>query len=171
MAKRAKLVSDIVELVPILQIFSTRIYRNVYESLLEKWMTYKELEQQFGDGVEEALKILKHAGMLEVKWRMPSNPSDKPEKEYHVSYTHLSANFYASLKDLNKILEVIFLPDDELEEIVSKIIGEISFGRMSVPHISRSLNLDPLFIRATAKKSLKLNIKGQLVELAKNEEV
>jgi len=171
MAKRAKLVSDIVELVPILQIFSTKIYRRVYESLLDRWMTHEELEREFGDGVEEALKILKHAGMLEVRWRMPLNPGGTPEKEYHVSYTHLSANFFASLKDLNKILEVIFLPDDELEEIVSKIIQEINVGRMSVPHISRSLQLDPLFIRAAAKRSLKLNIKGQLVELAKNEEI
>jgi predicted DNA-binding ArsR family transcriptional regulator len=171
MAKRAKLVSDIVELVPILQIFSTKIYRKVYESLLDRWMTFKELENEFGDGVEEALKILKHAGMLEVKWRMPANPGDTPEKEYHVSYTHLSANFYTSLKDLNKILEIIFLPDNEIENIVSKIIDEINVGRMSVPHISRSLELDPLIIRAAAKRSLKLNVKGQLIELAKDQEI
>ncbi|AGK61000.1 transcriptional regulator, ArsR family [Archaeoglobus sulfaticallidus PM70-1] len=171
MAKRAKLVNDIVELVPILQIFSTKTYREVYESLLEGWMTYNELRDRFGDSVDEALKILKHAGMLEVKWRMPKDPGDTPQKEYHVSYTHLSANFYTSLKDLNKILEVIFLSDDELEKIVSRIIEEINMGRMSVPHISRSLQLDPLFIRATAKKSLKLNIKGQLVELSKDEEI
>jgi predicted DNA-binding ArsR family transcriptional regulator len=171
MAKRAKLINDIVELVPILQIFSTKTYRRVYESLLEKWMTMKELEEEFGDGVEEALKILKHAGMLEIKWRMPQNPGGTPEKEYHVSYTHLSANFFASLKDLNKILKVIFLPDDEIESIVSRIIEEINVGRMSVPHISRSLDMDPLIIRATAKRSLKLNVKGQLIELAKDQEI
>jgi len=171
MVKRAKLINDIVEFVPILQIFSTNVYKNVYESLLVEWLTFNELKERFGEGVEEALKILKHAGMLEVKWRMPSDPKGKPEKEYHVSYTHLSANFYASLKDLNQILDVVFMPDDEFEEIVQKIIQEIKAGRMSVPHISRSLGLDPLFIRAVAKKSLKLNVKGQLVELAKDEEI
>jgi predicted DNA-binding ArsR family transcriptional regulator len=171
MVKRAKLVNDIVEFVPIFQIFSTNVYKNVYESLLVEWLTFNELKERFGEGVEEALKILKHAGMLEVKWRMPSDPKGKPEKEYHVSYTHLSANFYASLKDLNQILDVVFMPDDEFEEVVQKIVQEIKAGRMSVPHISRSLGLDPLFIRAVAKKSLKLNVKGQLVELAKDEEV
>ncbi|AEA46307.1 ArsR family transcriptional regulator [Archaeoglobus veneficus] len=171
MVKRAKLVNDIVELVPILHIFSTNLYRNVYETLLTEWLTLDELFERFGDGVEEALRILKHAGMLEMKWRMPSEPSGKPEKEYHVSYTHLSANFYASLRDLNRILEIVFMPDDEFEEIVSKIIKEVKAGRMSVPHISRSLGLEPLVIRAVAKRSLKLNIKGQLVELAKNEEI
>lgn len=171
MVKRAKLINDIVEFVPILQIFSTNVYKNVYESLLVEWLTFNELRERFGEGVEEALKILKHAGMLEVKWRMPSDPKGKPEKEYHVSYTHLSANFYASLKDLNQILDVVFMPDDEFEEVVQKIIQEIKAGRMSVPHISRSLGLDPLFIRAVAKKSLKLNVKGQLVELAKDEEI
>jgi predicted DNA-binding ArsR family transcriptional regulator len=171
MVKRAKLVNDIVEFVPIFQIFSTNVYKNVYESLLVEWLTFDELKERFGEGVEEALKILKHAGMLEVKWRMPSDPKGKPEKEYHVSYTHLSANFYASLKDLNRILDVVFMPDDEFEEVVQKIIQEIKAGRMSVPHISKSLGLDPLFIRAVAKKSLKLNVKGQLVELAKDEEI
>jgi predicted DNA-binding ArsR family transcriptional regulator len=171
MVRRAKLVSDIVELVPILQLFSTNLYKNVYETLLSEWLTFNELKEKFGEGVEEALKILKHAGMLEVKWRMPSDPAGKPEKEYHVSYTHVSANFYASLKDLNKILEVVFMPDDEFEEFVKKIIEEVKAGRMSVQHISKSLGLDPIIIRAIAKKSLKLHLKGQIVELAKEEEL
>ncbi len=171
MVRRAKLVNDIVELVPILQLFSTNLYKNVYETLLSEWLTFNELKDRFGEGVEEALKILKHAGMLEVKWRMPSDPAGKPEKEYHVSYTHISANIYAPLKDLNKILEVVFMPDDEFEEIVQKIINEVKAGRMSVQHISKSLGLDPIIIRAVAKKSLKLNLKGQLVELAKEEEL
>jgi len=44
----------------------------------------------------------------------------------HVSYTHLSANFYVSLKDLNRILDVVFMPDDEFEKMVNDIISEIS---------------------------------------------
>ncbi len=171
MVKRAKLVNDIVELVPILYLFSTKLYRDVYETLLSEWLTMDELVERFGEGVEEALKILKSAGMLNMKWRMPSSPSEQPKKEYHVSYTHLSANFYISLKDFNKILEVVFMPDDEFEKIVNDIIEEIKAGRMSVPHISRSLGLEGLVIRAAAKRSLKLNVKGQLVELAKEEEL
>ncbi|RLI88632.1 MAG: ArsR family transcriptional regulator [Archaeoglobales archaeon] len=171
MVKRAKLVSDIVEFVPILHIFSTNLYKNVYDTLLTEWLTLAELKERFGEGVEEALRILKHAGMLETKWRMPSEPAGKPEKEYHVSYTHISANFYASLRDFNRMLEVVFMPDDEFEEMVSRIIQEVKAGKMSVPHISRSLGLDALIIRAVAKRSLKLNIKGQLVELAKDEEI
>jgi len=171
MVRRTKLVNDIAEFVPILHIFSTNLYKNVYETLLSEWLTLNELRERFGDEVEEALHILKHAGMLETKWRMPSESSGRPEKEYHVSYTHLSANFYASLKDLNRMLEVVFMPEDEFEEIVARIMQEVKAGRMSVPHISRSLRLDALFIRAVAKRSLKLNIKGQLVELAENEEI
>ncbi len=171
MVKRAKLVNDIVELIPIFHLLSTETYRKVYYALLEGWHTLSELKEKFGDGFEEALKILKHAGMLEVKWRMPSDPGGKPEKEYHVSYTHVSANFYISLKDLNKVLEIVFMPDDELEEYVKKIEEEIKAGRMSVPHICKSLNLDPLFVRAVAKRSLRLTLKGQLIELAKDEEI
>ncbi|RUM33271.1 MAG: ArsR family transcriptional regulator [Archaeoglobus sp.] len=171
MVKRAKLVNDIVELVPVLYIFSTSLYRNVYETLLSEWLTLEELVERFGEGVEEALKILKNAGMLEVKWRMPSSPSEPPQKEYHVSYTHISANFYVSLKDFNRILEIVFMPEDDFEKIVNSIINEIKAGRMSVPHISRSLGMEGFAVRAAAKRSLKLNVKGQLVELAKEEEI
>lgn len=171
MVKRAKLINDVVELIPIFHLLSTETYRKVYSALLEGWYTVGELTEMFGEGYEEALKILKNAGMLEVKWRMPSDPGGKPEKEYHVSYTHVSANFYISLKDLNKVLEVVFMTDDEIEEYVKKIEDEIRSGRTSVPYITKDLNLDPLFLRAIAKRSLKLNLKGQLIEIAKNEEI
>ncbi|MEM4701937.1 MAG: ArsR family transcriptional regulator [Archaeoglobaceae archaeon] len=171
MVKRAKLVNDIVELIPIFQLLSTGTHRKVYSALLDEWLTLEELKNRFGDGFEETLKILKHAGMLEVKWRMPSDPGGKPEKEYHVSYTHISANFYVSLKDFNRILEIVFMPDDEVEKHVEKIIKEVQMGRNSVGHIMKVLNYDPLFIRAIVKRTLKLNLKGQLIELAKDEEI
>ncbi len=171
MVKRAKLVNDVVELIPIFHLLSTETYRKVYSALLEGWYTIPELQEMFGEGYEKALKILKHAGMLEAKWRMPSDPGGKPEKEYHVSYTHVSANFYISLRDLNKVLEVVFMSDDELEEYVEKIVEEIKAGRTSVTYITKDLNLDPLFLRAIAKRSLKLNLKGQLIELANDEEL
>lgn len=171
MVKRAKLVNDIVELIPIFQLLSTEMHRKVYSALLDEWLTLEELKSRFGNGFEETLKILKHAGMLEVKWRMPSDPGGKPEKEYHVSYTHISANFYVSLKDFNRILEIVFMPDDEVEKHVERIIKEVQMGRNSVGHIMKVLNYDPLFIRAIVKRTLKLNLKGQLIELAKNEEI
>ncbi|WP_457549836.1 ArsR family transcriptional regulator [Archaeoglobus sp.] len=169
--RRVKLINDVVDLVPILHMFSTTTYKNVYSALLDGWFTLSELRERFGEGVEEALKILKSAGMLEVRWRMPKDPAGKPEKEYHVTYTHMNASFYVSLIELNKVLEVIFMPEDEFEEVVRKVIDEIKAGRMSVQHISRDLKLEPIVVRAIAKRSLKLNLKGNIVEIAKEEEI
>lgn len=171
MVKRAKLINDVVELIPIFHLLSTETYRRVYNALLEGWYTASELEEMIGEGYKYALKILKNAGMLEAKWRMPSDPGGRPEMEFHVSYTHVSASFYISLKELNKVLEVIFMSDDEIEKYIREIIKEIEAGRNSVAYISRDLNLDPLFLRAIAKRSLKLNLKGQIIELAKDEEI
>ncbi|MDK2795524.1 MAG: hypothetical protein PWQ58_723 [Archaeoglobaceae archaeon] len=171
MVRRAKLINDIVELIPIFQLLSSEYHRKVYSALLDNWLTLEELRERFGDGFEETLKILKHAGMLEVKWRMPSDPGGKPEKEYHVSYTHISANFYVSLKEFNKILEIVFMPEDEVEEHLQKIKREVELGRNSVGHITKTLNYDPLFVRAIVKRSLKFNLKGQIIDFAKDEEI
>ena len=169
--RRVKLVNDVVDLVPILHMFSTTTYKNVYSALLDNWYTLNELREMFGEGVEEALKILKSAGMLETRWRMPKDPAGKPEKEYHVNYTHINASFYLSLIELNKVLEVIFMPEDEFEELVKKVIEEIKAGRTSVQYISKDLNIEPIVVRAIAKRSLKLNLKGNIVEIAKEEEI
>ncbi len=169
--RRVKLVNDVVDLVPILHMFSTTTYKNVYSALLDNWYTLSELREMFGEGVEEALKILKSAGMLEMRWRMPKDPAGKPEKEYHVNYTHINASFYLSLIELNKVLEVIFMPEDEFEELVKKVIEEIKAGRTSVQYISKDLNIEPIVVRAIAKRSLKLNLKGNIVEIAKEEEI
>lgn len=171
MIKRTKLVNDIVDFIPILHLISVESYRKVYNALLERWWTINELRENFGDGYIDALKILKQAGMLEVRWRMPTDPAGKPEKEYHVSYTHINASFYVSFSELNKVLEVAFMSEDELNKYVQMIIKEIESGKMSVTHICKSLNLDYLFIRAIAKRSLKLMLKGQLIELVKDEEI
>ena len=61
MVRRAKLVSDLVELVPVLQLLSTETYRKVYETLLSEWKTLNELKELYGEKVEEVLKILKNA--------------------------------------------------------------------------------------------------------------
>lgn len=169
--RRVKLVNDVVDLVPILYMFSTTTYKNVYSALLDSWYTLNELKEMFGEGVEEALRILKSAGMLEMRWRMPKDPAGKPEKEYHVNYTHINASFYLSLVDLNKVLEVVFMSEDEFEELVKKIIDEVKSGRISVQYISKDLNIEPIVVRAVAKRSLKLNLKGNIVEIAKEEEI
>ncbi len=169
--RRVKLVNDVVDLVPILYMFSTTTYKNVYSALLDSWYTLNELREMFGEGVEEALRILKSAGMLEMRWRMPKDPAGKPEKEYHVNYTHINASFYLSLVDLNKVLEVVFMSEDEFEELVKKIIDEVKSGRISVQYISKDLNIEPIVVRAVAKRSLKLNLKGNIVEIAKEEEI
>jgi predicted DNA-binding ArsR family transcriptional regulator len=55
--RRVKLVNDVVDLVPILYMFSTTTYKNVYSALLDGWYTLNELKEKFGEGVEEALRV------------------------------------------------------------------------------------------------------------------
>ncbi|MEM2086942.1 MAG: ArsR family transcriptional regulator, partial [Archaeoglobaceae archaeon] len=43
MVRRAKLVNDIVELIPIFQLLSSEYHRKVYSALLDSWLTIDEL--------------------------------------------------------------------------------------------------------------------------------
>lgn len=166
-----KIINDPSDLVPLLQIFSSRIYRGVYDELSKGWRTLEELKAVVDGNVEEALKVLKKGGLIETQWRMPENPGDAPVKEYRSTYSLVTANFQCSMKHLNELLNVAFMPENTLEEFNSKIVNEIRKGNSSIIHISRDLGLDPMFVKGIAKRSLKLNVKGQRVEIAREEEI
>ena len=170
MVRRMKIINDPSDLVPILQIFSSNTYKRVYEELSKGWKTIEELRSAVNGDVENALKILKKGGLVETQWRMPKNPGESPIKEYRTTYSIVNANFQCSMKHINELLEVAFMSEDRIEEYTSRIMEELKKGNTSLAHIGRALDLDPVFIKGVAKRSLKLNVKGARVELAREEE-
>ncbi|MHC1636335.1 MAG: ArsR family transcriptional regulator [Candidatus Methanospirareceae archaeon] len=164
--RRARLINDPVDMVPLLRVFCDEKNKRIFEELVSGWKTEKELEEDVGGEVRDALMLLEESNLLECSWRMPK-PGEKPEKEYHTSYTKIIANFQCSLKDLGDLLRVVLMEEEKFKEVEEPLIEAISSNKSvnSISTLSKHLNLSPVFLKAIIKRSSRLCIKGQRIEL------
>ena len=169
MPKRTRIVNDPADLVPLIQAFGSDVHKKVFNELSSNWMTEEELEKAVGADVGESLRILRKGGLIESQWRMPKS-GETPDKEFHTSYSNVRANFQCGLDELGDLIRIAFSDDEEFREMVDKIEGEIKMGNASTSGLCRALNQSASFIRGVAKRSQKLTIKGQRLELAEEKQ-
>lgn len=168
MAKRTRIVNDPSDLVPLLLSFGSKTHKKVFDAITTEWKTQSELEEIVGVDVERSLDVLRRSGLIESKWRMPE-PGKKPEKEYHSSYTSVRASFQTSVEDLANLIMITFLSDDEIRDVVDAVVEEVEKGNNSINNLARTQELDNMFLRGIIKRSRRLTVKGQRVELAEEE--
>ena len=168
MGKRTRIINDPSDLVPLLQAFGSDVHKRVFDEISEVWRTERELSELMGDesGVHRSLDLLRKSGLAETKWKMPK-PGEAPEKEYHSSYSRIQANFVCSLKDLSELIHLTSMSEDELREVTEGIGDEVAKGNTSLSNLARELDLSQAFIRGAAKRSEKLAVRGQRIELSK----
>lgn len=165
MVRRTKVINDPAELVPLLQTFGSEKHTRVFYEIFSDWRTEKELQDIIGrKDITKSLEILRNCGLLESRWRMPE-PSKTPEKEHYSSYSKIRSNFQCSMEDLGGLIEIAFMDEKEIREIVDKIVEEVSKGTTSMVNLSRIMKQNPAFLRGVAKRSDKVTVKGQRVEL------
>lgn len=163
MSKRTRIINDPSDLVPLLRTFGTETHKRVFDLLLNKWLTENELMEKLNLDVNESLDVLRKSGLIESKWRMPE-PGMTPEKEYHTSYSKIQVNFQCSIEDLCDLLMITFSRDDDLRNMISQIETEVASGNQSMIGLSRVIEASPLFLRAVARRSNNLIVKGQRIE-------
>lgn len=170
MGKRTRIINDPSDLVPLLLAFGSEVHKRVFEELCEEWRTEAELAEIMSDerGVHRSLELLKKSGLVETKWKMPK-PGESPEKEYHSSYSRVQANFVCPLEDLSELIYLTSMSDDELREKTERIQRLVANGNTSLTNLSRELNLSQAFIRGAAKRAEGLAVRGQRIELSKEE--
>jgi len=170
MGKRTRIINDPSDLVPLLLAFGSEVHKRVFEELCCDWRTETELSELMGDerGVHRSLELLKKSGLVETKWKMPA-PGESPEKEYHSSYSRVQANFVCPMEDLSELIHLTTMSDDELREVTEKIEELVAKGNTSLANLSRELNLSQAFIRGSAKRAERLSVRGQRIELYREE--
>jgi predicted DNA-binding ArsR family transcriptional regulator len=166
MGKRTKLINDPSDLVLLLRTFGSNTHKEVFDELSDGWVTEQELSERIGADVKQSLEILRKSGLIESQWRMPE-PGKTPDKEYTTTYSKLHANFQCSVKDISDLIMITFKSDAEISEMVDAIEEEVTKGNRSMVGLSRALDMSSALIRGVARRSCRLAVKGQRLELIK----
>lgn len=164
MGKRTRIINEPSDIVPLLRAFGSDSYKKVFDCLQDGWKTEKEIEKEVGFKPRESLDVLKKSGFVESKWRMPQ-PGKTPEKEYHSSYSRIQVNFQCSVEDLSDMIMVTFKSDSELRNYLDVIEREVKSGNQSMNGLQRVVDKSMMFIRAVARRSPILAVKGQRIEM------
>ncbi len=161
MTGHIRIINDPVELVPLLITFNDAKYKQIYELLNRAWLTESELASETGgDSVDDCITILKKGNLVEEQWRMPE-PGKKPEKEFRATYSKFRANFQCGMNELSDLLYLAVSNDETLRTTVEAIEAELSSGNVSINDLARKFNVSPTFIRGIAKRSQRMDVKGQ----------
>mgnify|MGYP001190507247 CR=1 FL=1 len=161
MTGHIRIINDPVELVPLLITFNDERFKQIYELLNHAWMTQAELEAALGtDQVDDCLTILKKGNLIEEQWRMPE-PGNKPEKEFRATYSKFRANFQWGMSELSDLLYLAISNDETLRSMVESVEAELETGNVSINDLARKYSVSPIFIRGIAKRSQRMDVKGQ----------
>ncbi len=169
MGKRTRIINEPSDIVPLLRAFGSDTHKKVFEGLQNGWKTEEEIEKEVGFSPHESLDVLKKSGFVESKWRMPQ-PGKMPEKEYHSSYSKVQVNFQCSVEDLSDLILVTFKSDKELRNYLDLIEKEVKSGNQSMNGLQRTVDKSMMFIRAVARRSPVLAVKGQRIEMLGEDE-
>jgi predicted DNA-binding ArsR family transcriptional regulator len=164
MGKRTRIINEPSDIVPLLRAFGSDNHKKVFDCLQNGWKTEEEIEKDVGFKSYESLDILKKSGFVESKWRMPQ-PGQMPEKEYHSSYSKVQVNFQCTVEDLSDMIMVTFKSDNEIRNYLDLIEKEVKSGNQSMNGLQRVVDKSIMFIRAVARRSNILLVKGQRIEL------
>ncbi len=161
MTGHIRIINDPVELVPLLITFNDEKYKQIYELLNHAWMTEAELAARVGDNsVDDCITILKKGNLIEEQWRMPE-PGRKPEKEFRATYSKFRANFQCGMGELSDLLYLAVSNDESLRTMVESVEAELENGNVSINDLARKYSVSPVFIRGIAKRSQRMDVKGQ----------
>jgi len=167
MNQRTKIISNLIDLVPILHVFNSDLHKSVFNELLRGWKTEKELKEIIGTDVNKSIELLRMGYLIVGRWRTPEK-GEMPVMEYTTAYSKIKADFQSDFEDLSTIINIAVMNDETFGEYEAEIIKKIKKNKRSINEISRELNYSPYFLRGLLKRSLILDLKGQDVVILKD---
>jgi predicted DNA-binding ArsR family transcriptional regulator len=75
--KRIKVINEPTELVPILRAVDTKIKREVFAEVSQRWCTMQDIENKFGEKGKEAMMFFEQMKLVETKWEPTERGSEK----------------------------------------------------------------------------------------------
>jgi predicted DNA-binding ArsR family transcriptional regulator len=164
--KRTKIINDPADLVPLLQVFNSKLHSQVFNEISTGWKTEGELAELTGKDVSKSIDALKQGGLIESRWRMPE-PGESPVLEYKTSYNEVRANFQCTMKELSELIMIAFSMDESLRKMAEEMEKEIEGGNASLVNLSRIFDRSPTYLKGVAKRSHNIVVKGQRLEVTR----
>jgi len=164
--KRTKIINDAADMVPLLMVFNSRLHSQVFDEVSSGWKTKEELDEITGKDVSKSLDALRQGGLIESRWRMPE-PGAQPVLEYRTSYSEVRASFQCTMKEMSEIIMIAFSLDEDLRKLAEQIEAEVDKGNASLINLARIFDRSPTFLKAVAKRSGRIVVKGQRLEIVK----
>ena len=165
--KRTKIINDAADMVPLLQVFNSRLHSQVFDEVSAGWKTKEELDTITGKDTTKSLDALRQGGLVESRWRMPE-PGQPPVLEYRTSYSEVRASFQCTMKEMSELIMISFSMDEGLRKLAEDIEVEVEKGNASLINLARVFDRSPMFLKAIAKRSGRIAVKGQRLEIVKD---
>ena len=159
--RRIKVVSESTDFVPILRAFDSETKRNLFQRLIDGWMTAPQIQKEFGDAGLSALALFEKTKLVETRWEAVDG---KTEKAYHSYYTAFHINTSASVQEIAEILSVASMDEasfDKIDQAIAEMVGPEGFSARA---IAEKFNMPLIRLKSLLKRSSRLEFKGHLVK-------
>ena len=159
--RRIKVVSESTDLVPILRAFDAEVKRDVFQKLIDNWLTAGQVQKEFGDPGLHALQLFEKTKLVETRWEVVDG---KTEKAYHSYYTAFHINTSCSVQEIAEILAIAAMEENRFEKIDDEVATMVPAEGFSARAIAEKFNMPLIRLKALLKRSSKLEFKGHLVK-------
>jgi predicted DNA-binding ArsR family transcriptional regulator len=159
--RRIKVVSESTDFVPILRAFDSGVKRDLFQRLIDGWLTAAQIEKEFGKAGLEALALFEKTKLVETKWEVVEG---KTEKAYHSYYTAFHINTSCSVQEIAEILSVASMDEAAFDRIDQELAGMVPPEGYSARAIAEKFNMPLIRLKSLLKRSARLEFKGHLVK-------
>ena len=159
--RRIKVVSESTDLVPILRAFDAEVKRDVFQRLIDGWLTAAQIQKEFGDAGLQALQLFEKTKLVETRWEAVEG---KTEKAYHSYYTAFHINTSCSVQEIAEILSVAAMDENRFDKVDQELASMVPPEGFSARAIAEKFNMPLIRLKALLKRSSKLEFKGHVVK-------
>lgn len=159
--RRIKVVSESTDLVPILRAFDSDSKRDVFQRLIDSWLTAAQIEKEFGAAGLDALALFEKTKLVETRWE---SVDGKTEKAYHSYYTAFHINTSCSVQEIAEILAVASMDENRFDKIDSELSDMVTKEGFSARAIAEKFNMPLIRLKALLKRSARLEFKGHVIK-------
>ena len=159
--RRIKVVSESTDLVPILRAFDADVKRDLFQRLIDNWMTAAQIEKEWGQPGLDALNLFEKTKLVETRWE---SVDGKTEKAYHSYYTAFHINTSCSVQEITEILSVASMAESNFDKIDQELAAMVPAEGFSARAIAEKFNMPLIRLKSLLKRSSKLEFKGHLVK-------